>query len=437
MSLIAASVVAIAGCGFGASPGVSPGAHQAASARGLPPHSYSTHRLVVTYAGSASGTRDTLSSRYGLKPVADLPQIGMGVFTLPDKADRTAVLAAIASVPGVAGVEADAMVRASYVPPNPMSLLGRNGQSYGAFRAELSQAWDLTLGDPSVVVAVVDTGVDLTHPALRDQVVPGRNFVTQVEEGDDEDQPGAIVDVPDRGPMDDGGHGTHVAGIIAAAHTTQGVAGVAPRCRIMPVKSLGYNESGFSSDVANGVVWAVDHGARVINLSLGAYGGSKALERAVAYALAHQVVVTAAMGNDRDDPTKGNGESPSYPAALPGVIAVGATDATDTVDYFSNAGPWISVSAPGGTIHSTTPTYPLRHPIGLGYDDMSGTSMATPFVSGVAALMLSLNPHLGPADVKTRLEQSADDLGVPGFDTLTGHGRINPYRALGARSVQP
>lgn len=318
-------------------------------------------------------------------------------------------------------------VKAEAITPNPESNF--KGE-YGPKLIQSLEANAKTDGKGQII-AVVDTGVDLTHPELRDRLVPGKNFVTQVEtEGDDGTT--QLVDVKDNGPMDDNGHGTHVAGIIAAGENQQGMTGIAPRVRIMPVKTLSYNESGFSSDVANGVIWAADHGARVINMSLGAYGGSKALEKAVAYALSKGVAVVAAMGNDRDDPDRNYGQSPSYPAALPGVIAVGATDAADQSAYFSNAGRWISVSAPGDSIYSTTPTYvvPGGH-VSQDYDYMSGTSMATPVVTGVIALMLSLTPNLSPAQVKTRLEQTADDVGVPGFDTATGRGRVNPFRALG------
>lgn len=419
------------GCGFAPNASLSPGAHRLAQSQEAMAGSFSTRRVVVTYKSGGADRAKSALSRMGMRMVNDLPQLGLSVLALPASANRTTVLASIAAQPDVTSVEPDSRVRVNYRPTDPDMLIGRLNGEYDAFRSQLYKAWDLTLGDPRLVVAVVDTGVDLDHPELRSRLVPGKNFVTQVEtEGDDGTT--QLIDLKDNGPMDDNGHGTHVAGIIAAGESNgQGIAGIAPRVRIMPIKTLAYNESGFSSDVANGVIWAVDHGARIINMSLGAYGGSKALEKAVAYAQSKGAVVVAAMGNDRDDPDKGYGESPSYPAALPGVIAVGATDGADRSAYFSNAGRWISVSAPGDSIYSTTPTKPVKGHVGQDYDYMSGTSMATPVVSGVIALMLSLTPNLSPAQIKSRLEQTSDDVGVPGFDTATGRGRVNPFKALG------
>lgn len=419
------------GCGLAPNASVSLGANRIGQSQGAMAGTYSTRRVVVTYKSGGADRAKGALSRMGLRMVNDMPQLGLSVLSLPASANRTTVLASIAAQPDVASVEPDSRVRLNYRPQDPDLLVGRLSGEYDSFRSQLYRAWDITRGDRRLVVAVVDTGVDLTHPELRDHLVPGKNFVTQVETEDEEGNT-QLVDLKDNGPMDDNGHGTHVAGIIAAGENQRGMTGIAPMVSIMPIKTLAYNESGFSSDVANGVIWAVDHGARVINMSLGAYGGSKALEKAVAYAHSKGAVVVAAMGNDRDDPDRNHGESPSYPAALPGVIAVGATDAADQAAYFSNAGRWISVSAPGDNIYSTTPTMPVRggH-VSQDYDYMSGTSMATPVVSGVIALMLSLTPNLTPAQVKSRLEQTADDVAVPGFDTATGRGRVNPYRALG------
>ncbi|MBO9540780.1 S8 family serine peptidase [bacterium] len=431
--VLSALTAATAGCGLGGASGVSPTAHQLSSAGKMPAGTYSTRRVLVSFkAGQEAAGKESLKARLGMRVVQDMPQLGMSVLALPAAAQRESAMAAIAAQPAVTSVEADVRMRAGYRPQDPQSSLGSFSGLYVGFRSALFRAWDATLGDPRVVVAVVDTGVDITHPDLRDRVVTGRNFVTQIEE-DQDDGTTKLVDLPDKGPLDDNGHGTHVAGIIAAAENLQGITGMAPRCKIMPIKSLAYNESGFSSDVAMGVVWAVDHGAHVINMSLGAYGGSKALEKAVAYALSKNVTVVAAMGNDRADADAGFGLSPSYPAALPGVIAVGATDGDDKSAYFSNAGRWISVSAPGDGILSTTPTYPVHGFVAQDYDEMSGTSMATPFVAGLTALMLSLTPNLTPQQLKGRLEASADDVGTPGFDTATGHGRINPMRALGMK----
>ena len=423
MSLV---VTATTGCGMMA-PGVSDrsvGQHliQQASLKAA-----SSPRAVIEFRSGASGRGlSELMAKNGVKSVSSLPQLGMSVVSLPKGKDRAGLLKTLAAHPDVASVEADARVRASYVPSDP-----QHRSQYGNNALRLPQAWDVARGK-GVIVAVVDTGVDLTHPDLRENLVSGISFVNQVEV-EDWDNPGQTLlePFPNKGPIDDHGHGTHVAGTIAAAMNGIGVVGAAPNAKIMPVKVLSHTRSGFGSDVASGIVWAVEHGAKVINLSLGVYGGSKPVERAVRYALAKGVVVVAAMGNDREDSYLEYGIHPSYPAALPGVIAVGATDDRDQVASFSNAGKWISVSAPGVDILSTTPTYEVSDPLPYEYGSMSGTSMASPYVSGVAALLLSLYPNMTPAQVKARLESTADDVGITGFDTFTGHGRINAARALG------
>ncbi|MBM3274699.1 MAG: S8 family serine peptidase, partial [Candidatus Sericytochromatia bacterium] len=227
------------------------------------------------------------------------------------------------------------------------------------------------------------------------------------------------------------GHGTHVAGIIAAeADNGKGIAGVAPRCRIMPVKVLAFNTKGFDSDVAAGIIWAADHGARVINMSLGGEGGGKALERAVMYAHAKGILVVAAMGNDGEDRNHAYGANLNYPAAYQGVLAVGATTPGDGVAGFSNHGRWIGVAGPGARILSTTPTYEVYDPVQPDYDRLDGTSMATPFASGVAALVLSAYPQLSGQGVKRILEGSAKDILFGGFDLRTGHGLLDAAAAV-------
>lgn len=287
-------------------------------------------------------------------------------------------------------------------------------KQYGNEKLDLAGAWDITMGQ-GVTVAVVDTGVDLSHPDLRDRVTEGVSFVE-----------GAT------NPMDDNGHGTHVAGIIGAtANNGIGIEGVAPSCRIMPVKVLRKDRVGRLSDIISGIAWAVDHGADVVNLSLGSdedkNGYSKSMEVAVKYALSKNVAVVAAMGNMGI-----NGQS--YPAAYSGVIAVGATDENDEHASFSSYGKWISVTAPGVGIYSTTPTYEVFETGQTGmspnYDYLDGTSMATPYVAGVVALILSRYPRLTPSGVKSRLERTADHLGVPGFNNFYGYGRVNAAKAV-------
>lgn len=276
-----------------------------------------------------------------------------------------------------------------------------------AHKVSNSQAgWKISKGSEDLVLAVIDTGVDLKHPDLAGKLVEGYDAV----DGDNT-------------PRDGHGHGTHCAGIAAAmTNNGVGVAGFAPNVKVMPIRVLGDRGSGTSADVAEGIVWAADHGAKVISMSLGSSRDAKVKADAVKYALSKDVVVVAAMGN------YGN-NSKLFPAATPGVIAVGATDNRDKRARFSQYGDWISVAAPGVGILATFPTYKNRLP-GKNYGSISGTSMATPAAAGVAALIRSQWPEMNLTQVRAQLEKGTDDLGEEGFDAYYGAGRINVAKAL-------
>jgi subtilisin family serine protease len=256
-------------------------------------------------------------------------------------------------------------------------------------------AWEL--GDASEqVVAVVDSGTQLDHPDLEGALVAGRDLVDG-----------------DRVPQDENGHGTHVSGIAAAvAGNGQGVAGVALRGKVMPVRVLDAKGAGSSSAVAEGILWAVDNGATVVNLSLGGTKRDSVLAKAVDHALSRGVPVVAAAGNSALD-----GDPVTYPAALPGVIAVGAVDSNDQRPSFSSTGEHLALVAPGVGVLSTT--------LGSGYGSMSGTSMSAPHVAAAAALLRSAEPALTPAAVHDRLLRTARDLGPAGFDTSYGWGILD------------
>jgi thermitase len=260
------------------------------------------------------------------------------------------------------------------------------------------QAWSVTKGNPKVMVAVVDTGVDYNHPDFGGRVVKGRDFAYN-----------------DNDPMDDDSHGTHCAGSAAAGISNGGVVGVAPEVGIFAVKVLDKDGGGTYVMVANGIVNAANSGAPVISMSLGGSASSKVLEDAVKYAQGKGALIVAAMGNDAS-------EEPSYPAAIPGVMAVGATNFRERQASFSNFGKHISVSAPGDDILSTTP--------GGKYESFSGTSMATPHVAGLAGLVKSRFPQLTADQLRARIESTSDDLGNRGFDIRFGHGRINAFKAV-------
>lgn len=269
-------------------------------------------------------------------------------------------------------------------------------------KVNIEKGWDITTGKPALVVAVLDTGVDNRHPDLQGRLAAGTNTVN-----------------PLRSTRDDYGHGTHVAGIIAAtANNGVGIAGIA-NVRVMPVKVFDEDYGGSDTSISDGIIWAADHGAKVMNMSFGSFYESPLLNDAIEYARDKGVVMVAAAGNWAS-------EEISYPAALKDVIAVSATNSKDEISDFSSYGPEIDVSAPGEDIFSTY-WDPFK---GSSYREESGTSMASPMVAGLAALLLSKNPKLSAEEVREIIEASAKDLGEPGWDPKFGHGRIDVYKAL-------
>jgi hypothetical protein len=272
------------------------------------------------------------------------------------------------------------------------------GAQWGVPRIGAPAAWALSSG-AGVVVAVVDTGVDDSHPDLLGQVLPGYDFVN-----DDADA------------RDDHGHGTRMTGVIAARRDNAvGIAGVAPDAMVLPVKVLDAQGYGAYSAVASGITYAVDHGARVVNLSLAGPVQSDILQDAVDYAAAHEVVVVAASGNDGTN-------APEYPAAASGAVAVGAIDASDARPAFSNYGAWIGFAAPGVDIVTTS--------LGAAYASSSGTSPAAAFGSGVFALLFAATPTLTRSEAIQRVQSGAVDLGNQGWDAYFGWGRADAYGAL-------
>jgi thermitase len=259
-------------------------------------------------------------------------------------------------------------------------------------------AWQANQSN-EVIVGVVDTGVDLSHPDLQGHLADGLNIVS----------PGAS-------PQDDVGHGTHVAGVIAALTNNQmGVAGMTYGGRVMPVKALDSTGAGSTYSVSQGIIWATDHGAKVINMSLGNYADSNFLKDAIKYAFDHDVVLVAASGNDNTD-------KPSYPAYYPEVFAVAATDANNGHAPFSNYGDYVDGAAPGVSIASTY----MDHQ----YAALSGTSMASPHVAALAALIRSINPALRNTEVMDIMRKSARDIGAPGPDYNFGYGLIDVNKAV-------
>lgn len=301
-----------------------------------------------------------------------------------------------------------------------------------SIRAE--QAWTISTGS-GTTIAVIDTGVDLGHPdlAAKLRVLPGSNIAC----GGGALRRGRCD--PNR-PDDDNGHGTHVAGIAAAiTGNGEGVAGTAPAATILPVKVLDSRGSGSVEQVAAGIRFATQAGADVINLSLGELPGVQFLPRindpidqALEGAWAAGVTIVAAAGNE-------SAPLCSYPAAHARVLCVGAVDRRDVKTFYSNFGVGIGLVAPGGigsifcddgediwsTFARSKDTLCRRY---IGYETLAGTSMATPFVAGTAALVAAMG--LGNAQIVERIRLTSDDLGTPGFDPVFGHGRVNAARAV-------
>lgn len=303
---------------------------------------------------------------------------------------------------------------------------------------EMEEGWALEKGDSSIIVGIIDSGGKLDHPDLQGRI--WKNYDEIPGNGIDEGNNGFIDDFQswdfaynDNNPADDYGHGTNVAGIIGAkANNSTGYAGVDWNCKLMILKALNSENWGYYSWWSDAIHYAVDNGAKVINMSLGGTGASTTLNDAVNYALNKNVTIIVCMMNT-------NSNTVFYPAAYPGVIAVGSTNPDDkrSHPFFwnpssgSNYGSHISVVAPGNYIY------------GLDYQSNSeysyywgGTSQATPLVCGLAALILAQDPGMTPAQIKTLIQSTVEDQvgdpseDTPGWDQYYGYGRINAHNAL-------
>jgi thermitase len=302
---------------------------------------------------------------------------------------------------------------------------------WGPRQIDAPAAWTVVTGTSKIIIAIVDSGIKLDHEDLvarrwiNSAEIPG-NYIDDDGNGQIDDVNGwhfyqrwtgtTYVSAENANVQDDYGHGTHVAGIAAAAaNNGTGITGVAPGARIMPIKVLDQFGTGWYSDIAAGIIYAADNGARVINLSLGGTADSQTLRAAVDYARSRGALVVAATGN--------TGGAILYPAAYDPVLAVAATDQSDQIAYFSNRGPQVDVAAPGVDIYSTWPWV-------SGYFTKSGTSMAAPHVAGLAALIRSERPDLAVDQITQIITSTARDVEDPGWDAVTGWGRIDAFAAV-------
>ena len=276
-----------------------------------------------------------------------------------------------------------------------------SGSEWHIAKVQAPQAWDITVGNTNVIIAIVDSGVNAAHPDLAGRVTTGFNFVDN-----------------DTITTDDERHGTPVAGAAAAsANNGIGVAGLAPGCLILPLKVSNPSHGPTAARIAQAVNYATDHGARVINISLSSPAVSSTVQSAIHYAWSNNVVIVASAGNTANN-------VPQYPAAASNVVAVSATDSADALASFSSYGGFVTLSAPGVAVWTTAAN------LAFGYLPEDGTSFSSPIVAGIAALVASANPSLSNTQIVSILRQSADDLGPAGYDNQFGYGRVNAYRAL-------
>jgi thermitase len=358
------------------------------------------------------------------RAISRLPQLDVYVVRIPDGADVETVVAAFSLNPDVEYAEPDFICKACATPNDTLfkyqyalsntgqQIFSVPGSPIGKPSADIkaTAAWEETEGSADVIIGLPDTGIDFTHPDLKNKYLnTGYDLINN-----------------DFDATDDFGHGTMVAGIIAAeTNNNEGVAGVAWNCKILPVKVLDENGEGYMDTVADGIRWAVDNGAKVINLSLGGPDLSQTLRLAVQYAFNKDVLVVSAAGNDNDKVL--------YPAAFESyVLAAAGTDYNDERYSLSNFGAEIDVAAPCVDILAPYPIK-LTPPGYLNYAYGTGTSFAAAHVSGLAALIVSIKPWLKAADLMNIIRYSADDVNSTlyrGKDEFLGYGRINMEKAL-------
>lgn len=355
-------------------------------------------QFLIKYRFSISDTQRAANVQAeGGRIFNHLAALNMDVAEFPALRGKTdpraaeALINALKRNPNIEYVEPNYIYQASFTPNDP-SL----SSQYAWTNIQAYTAWDVTQGSSIVVIGIVDTGVQSNHPDLDAKIVPGYDYVQN-----------------DTTPEDGNGHGTHVSGTSAAeTNNATGGAGTCPNCKLMGVRVLDNNGSGTLANVANGIIYAADHGAKVINLSLGG-SGSTTLQNAVDYAWNKGVFLACAAGNSNTSSTAN-----AYPAAYPNCFAIASTTSSDARSSSSNYGSWVEVAAPGQGIYSTW--------INSGYNTISGTSMATPHVAGLAGLLASQG--LTNAQIRDRICNTADK--ISGTGTLWTCGRINAYSAV-------
>jgi type VII secretion-associated serine protease mycosin len=366
---------------------------------------------VVVKWRDASRASEVARTR-GLSRVAEVGAPGKGLdaeLLATGGRPVEAVIAELAADPAVEYAEPNYVVSLATVTVNDPQAVNQ----YSLDHMRVRDAWAYTKGGNNVI-AVLDTGVQANHPDLAGRVLPGYNFVSSTTNA-----------------SDDNGHGTWVAGIIAAnTNNGRGVAGISWSDKILPVKIMNSNGTGSTASLNSGIVWAANNGAHIINMSVGGFPYSSVVNDAVNYAWNKGVVLVGAAGNN-------NRREDFYPASYPNVVSVSATQMNGEFSHWSSYGPKVDVSAPGSSIFTTNCTVsPCVYATSGETIPISGTSFATPNVAGVLALIKARYPSLTPSQLVARLYDTVDDLGYPGRDERYGRGRVNALRAMGVSVAQ-
>jgi subtilisin len=362
-------------------------------------------KIVVFQTGLNEAAKDEIIAHAGGVKLKNLDLIGAKAVWVPDRA----AAAKLASYPGVVRVDDDVVVealvkegdvKAAKASPQPVETL-----PWGIDRIDAELVWPSGNTADPIKVGIIDTGISNKHPDLLANIKGGVNTINSFKSWND-----------------DNGHGSHVAGIVAALDNDIGVIGAGPQINLYAIKVLGANGSGYLSDVIEGIEWAIANKMQVINMSLGTSSDIQSFHDAVTAAKNAGIVVVAAAGN--------SGGAVSFPAAYPEAIAVSATDQNNVLASWSSRGPEVDLAAPGVSIYSTYK--------GTSYATLSGTSMAAPHVAGSAALVLNTpvgaydlnaNGKWDPDEVQKKLQDKAVDLGAAGRDDLYGWGLVNAFAA--------
>ncbi|MFE3573134.1 S8 family serine peptidase [Lysinibacillus sp. NPDC059133] len=343
-----------------------------------------------------SGLDKNVHNKIGAKVIRSIPSLGYDVIQLNKGTDLEKAVSFYAKQKGVKNVSPSYLYHSFGTKTDP-----KKQDMYHLNLLEIDKALQLA-GNNDVKVAVIDSGVDFKHPDLKSQVLPPYNAVAP-----------ANTSYP-------GDHGTHVAGIIGAAKDNGiGGHGINPNAKILPIDVFNGKDGANDFIIAQGILYAIEQGADVINMSLGGYGDNPLMEEAVQKAIEKGVTVVAAAGNESTD-------NYSFPASYEGVISVGSTNDRNKLSSYSNYGPSVDLVAPGEEIYSTV----HDEKKGSSFVKFSGTSMASPVVAGVASLLKSKYPDLKPYEIEAILEMTAKDLGDEGYDLTYGHGLVDPVKAL-------